>query len=177
MFSDIQYVLSYAMGPPLLMAVFGMLTISNVGKIRRHIVPSQGVPNIKIRKKDIQLMIMLFCQVTLILIFTSPFGIQKLYDTFTLNNVKTSLKVAQDNFATQFIRLVSYIEHVFGFYFYTLSSRTFRNEFLRLIDICLRFIYGAEHRNFAMGNTMMSQTNNNTINEQQKRYLTAFSAT
>ncbi|CAF1280496.1 unnamed protein product [Didymodactylos carnosus] len=96
------------------MAVFGILTILNVGKMRRQIVPNQGVATIKMRKKDVQLMIMLLCQVGLILIFTSPFGIQKLYDTFTLNNVKTSLKIAEDNFATQLIRLISYFEHVFG---------------------------------------------------------------
>ncbi|CAF3908739.1 unnamed protein product, partial [Rotaria sp. Silwood1] len=96
-FSDLQYLVFYALTPALLMLVFGLATLRNLRRARRQVLPTSGQQIKSASRRDGQLLVMLLMQVALIIVFTVPFAGQKLYDTFTLNMTKTPLKTAQDN--------------------------------------------------------------------------------
>ncbi len=85
---------------------------------------------------------MILLQVIIIIIFTVPFAIQKIVDTYILTAIQTPFQTAQVNLITGTLRIISYGSHAFGFYFYTLSARIFRAEFLKIINTVYRFITG-----------------------------------
>lgn len=133
--SDLQYLLFYALGPPVLMLFFGLLTLKNIRRNRRLVIPTTQTENQKsVRHRDVQLLVMLLFQILIIIIFTLPFAIQKLVDTFTIQTDQTPLQKAQYNLLTGTLRLISYGSHTLGFYFYTLAAKIFRLELLRFIN-------------------------------------------
>jgi hypothetical protein len=159
-FSDLQYLIFYALGPPILMLIFGLLTIKNIRRNRRLVQPTANVQNqSNINRRDNQLLTMLLLQVMIIIIFTLPFAIQKLVNTFTTTTNQTSLQKAQYNLLTGTLRLISYGSHAFGFYFYTLAARIFRTELLKIINKIYRFFTGkdlfAQTRSTILGMTVM----------------------
>ena len=158
-FSDLQYLFFYALGPPILMLIFGLLTLKNVRRNRRLVLPTINATASKssTNRRDNQLLVMLVLQVVIIIVFTLPFAIQKLVNNFTPATNQTSLQKAQYNILTGVLRLVSYGSHAFGFYFYTLSARIFRIELLKFINRTYRFFTGKNL--FALsGQTMFGMT-------------------
>jgi hypothetical protein len=145
-FSDLQYLIFYGLAPPIIMLVFGLITLRNLRRSRRLVLPNANVQNQlklnSIKRRDGQLLAMLLLQIIIIIIFTVPFAIQKLYDTLTLQIPQTPLQKAQDNLITGTLRILSYGSHAFGFFFYTLSARIFRTELLRIINTSYRFFTG-----------------------------------
>ena len=145
-FSDVQYLVFYALGPPILMLLFGLLTLKNLRQTRRLVMPAMNTPQqLKLnstKKRDNQLLVMLLLQIMIIIIFTVPFAIQKLIDTFTLQVQRTPVQKASYNLLTATLRLISYGSHAFGFFFYTLSARIFRMELGKIINTAYRFFTG-----------------------------------
>lgn len=131
LFSDLQYLVFYAFGPPVLMLIFGLSTLYNLRKLRKQVLPQELISQRHTRKRDIQLLVMLLMQVALIIVFTLPFAIQKLYETLTLGAVKPPLQVAQDKLSAAILRILAYGSHAFGFFVYTLSAQIFRKELLK----------------------------------------------
>jgi len=136
--SDLQYLTFYALGPPILMLIFGLLTLKNLRNSRRLVLPNnQNLTSAKqrsIQRRDNQLLMMLLLQVMIIILFTLPFAIQKLVDTFIQKSNQTPVQKAQYDLIAGILRLISYGSHAFGFFFYTLSAKIFRNELLRVIN-------------------------------------------
>jgi hypothetical protein len=161
------------------MLIFGLSTLKNLRKNRRFIQPMTNIQNpLKIngiKRRDHQLLAMLLLQVMVIIIFTLPFAIQKLIDTFTLQTQRTPLQTAQYNLLTAIVRLLSYGSHAFGFFFYTLSAKIFRTELLKIINTIYRFFTGKNLltpiRSEAFGMTFMRNDGNMTQMEnfQQER--------
>jgi hypothetical protein len=145
-FSDLQYLIFYALGPPILMLLFGLLTLKNLRRTRRLVLPTINTQNQSqinsTKKRDNQLLVMLLLQIVIIIIFTLPFAIQKLYDTFSLQVQRTPVQAASYNLLAAILRLLSYGSHAFGFFFYTLAARIFRMELLKIINSTYRFITG-----------------------------------
>jgi hypothetical protein len=142
------------------MLIFGLLTIKNIRRNRRLVQPIANVQNqSNINRRDNQLLTMLLLQVMIIIIFTLPFAIQKLINTFTTTTNQTSLQKAQYNLLTGTLRLISYGSHAFGFYFYTLAARIFRTELLKIINKIYRFFTGkdlfTQTRSTILGMTLM----------------------
>jgi hypothetical protein len=94
------------------------------------------------KRRDVQILAMLLLQIIIITVFTLPFAIQKLVDTFSLQIQRTPLQTAQYNLLTATLRLLSYGSHAFGFFFYTLSGRIFRTELFGIINRISRFFTG-----------------------------------
>ena len=144
--SDLQYLIFYAVGPPILMLFFGLLTLRNIRRNRRLVLPSTNVQNQmqsqSIKRRDNQLLAMLLLQVLIIIVFTLPFAIQKLVDTFNTNTSQTRLQKAQYSLLTGILRLISYGSHAFGFFFYTLAARIFRIELFKIINAAYRCVTG-----------------------------------
>jgi hypothetical protein len=82
---------------------------------------STGHPN-QSRKTDRQLLIMLFIQVLLMLIFTLPLAVSKLYTTITRNTPKSALQNTIENFIFNLFILFLNIASGMPFYIYTLSG-------------------------------------------------------
>jgi hypothetical protein len=147
-FSDLQYLIFYALGPPILMLLFGLLTLKNLRRNRRLVMPTMNTPQqLKLnstKKRDSQLLVMLLLQIMIIIIFTVPFAIQKLIDTFTLTVQRTPVQAASYSLLTGTLRLLSYGSHAFGFFFYTLSARIFRKELASIINTVYRFFTGKD---------------------------------
>ncbi|CAF3543944.1 unnamed protein product [Rotaria sp. Silwood1] len=141
-FSDLQYLVFYALGPALMMLAFGLATLRNLRQTHRQVLSNGTQTTKSTARRDHQLFAMLIMQVALIIVFTAPFAGQKLYDTFMLNVKKSSLEIAQDNLYAGIVRILSYGSHAFGFFVYTLSARIFRQELLKTINNVHRRITG-----------------------------------
>lgn len=162
--SDLQYLIFYALGPPILMFLFGVLTLNNLRRNRRLVMPQSQTNSSSLsqssKKRDAQLLVMLLFQVLIIIVFTLPFAIQKLVDTFTIQSQQTALQRAQYSLLTGTLRLFSYGSHTLGFFFYTLAARIFRLELLRLINSCSyrmtgRILFHTKSGTTRAGATMM----------------------
>lgn len=140
--SDVQYLVFYAVGPPVLMLFFGLLTLNNLRRSRRLVQPQSQQANQSTGRRDAQLLVMLLFQIIIIIVFTLPFAIQKLVDTFTLQTQQTAEQKAQYSLLTGTLRLISYGSHAFGFFFYTLAARIFRVELIRIINALSRLLIG-----------------------------------
>ncbi|CAF0825404.1 unnamed protein product [Didymodactylos carnosus] len=134
-FADFFYLACYSLCPTLVMVVFGVLTITNVRKIHRQ-VSTTATANVRLKRKDRQLILMLLFQVIVIIVTILPLTIQKLYATFTANNIKSPIQVAYENLALQIIRSVSFMSHCLSFYIFTLVSDTFRRELVHIYRFC-----------------------------------------
>jgi hypothetical protein len=120
--------------PSFLMILFGVLTLKNVRQ-RRQLVRRAG-ENTAIRRTDTQLLRMLTAQVLVIIIATLPFSIIQLYSALTSSFTKSTLRIAQENLASQIIAIVTYFAHTSNFYLYTLSGTIFRKEVLKIFGGC-----------------------------------------
>ncbi|CAF1319895.1 unnamed protein product [Adineta steineri] len=138
LFSDLQYLIFYALAPPIFMLIFGIITLRNIRRNRRLVIPlgitRNQIKNNLIKRRDSQLLAMLLLQIFVIIIFTLPFAIQKLMDTLTLQLQRTAVQKAQWNLITAILRLLSYGSHALGFFFYTLSAKIFRVELLKIMN-------------------------------------------
>lgn len=116
--------------PPFLMAIFGTLTIFNVRKLRKQVVPQNNdARNERIRSKDRQMILMLLIQVLVTILCTLPFSVVNITSMIfqyliTLSDYGNAINTFYSNIG----RLVNYFNPVVGFYIYTLSSKTFRTE-------------------------------------------------
>ncbi|CAF0735774.1 unnamed protein product [Adineta steineri] len=135
--SDIFFALITVLCPLLLMFIFGLMIISNVRQTQTRLHPMSRIINNhddhnigvvstkhqnKQRKTDRQLLIMLFIQVLIILIFTLPLALSKLYSTITRNVPKSALRNTIENFIFNLFLLFLNVASGIPFYIYTLSG-------------------------------------------------------
>jgi hypothetical protein len=143
-FADQVYACVTILFPLLLMFLFGIMTMSNVGKIKRRL-QSPLLPRISItsnsndyrrrfRLIDRHLLIMLFVQISFLALFMLPQAIQQIYLTITRDKYKTSVQKTIENSIYSFGILLSYLASGMSFYIYTLSGGyIFRQAFFTLI--------------------------------------------
>ncbi|CAF1463591.1 unnamed protein product [Adineta ricciae] len=124
----------YSFCPSILMLFFGLLTLHNLRQ-HRLIIPNRNEPTVRTRRTDQQLLRMLIAQVLIIFIFTLPISILQLYQSLTSSTVKSTYRIAQENFAGRLTSVLTYYAHSSTFYLYTLAGRNFRKEFFKIIRI------------------------------------------
>ncbi|CAF0931024.1 unnamed protein product [Adineta steineri] len=147
--TDLTYALATILCPLLIMCIFGLMTLSNIRRIHSHkLLQSKLIEtnennrktlkstNLETRKRkriDRHLRHVLFIQIIFSTILTIPQGIEKLYTTLTMNQMKSSLNITIDKFIYNFVLLLTYLASGMPFYIYTLSGgNTFRNELMEL---------------------------------------------
>jgi hypothetical protein len=135
-FSAFWYLAMYSLCPSFLMLLFGSLALGNLRQHRRILPTTPGMNQIA-RRTDMQLGRMLIAQVLVIVISTLPFSVYQLYSSFTANLTKSSVRIAQENFASGTTNALTYFAHSSGFYLYTLTGTIFRKEFFKIIRRCL----------------------------------------
>ncbi|UJR07120.1 hypothetical protein I4U23_011408 [Adineta vaga] len=138
--SDIFFALVTILFPLSLMFIFSLLIISNIRQTKARIQhgESKSIDNNKRlnqqKKTDRQLLFMLLAQILLILIFTLPIALSKLYATITRDTVKSTLQITIENFIFNVLLLSLNIASGMPFYIYTLSGRTvFRKALFNLM--------------------------------------------
>ncbi|UJR07314.1 hypothetical protein I4U23_011602 [Adineta vaga] len=107
--------------PVFSMITFGYLTLRNIRQSRRRITTANINPNLnqdlsniqkssssaRIRKQDLQIMTMLFVQVGILIVFSSPMGFYKFYSSLTAYTNKSLERTAIENFIAQFDPTIS----------------------------------------------------------------------
>jgi hypothetical protein len=132
------------------MVMFGLMTISNVRKVQSRMQPVTmteggrfGPDTATVRtgnstqqkKTDRHLLVMLFIQVLLMLLFTLPLSVYKLYSTMTRNVPKSTLQITIENFIFNIVLLLLYVACGMPFYIYTLTGgKVFRKALFNLLE-------------------------------------------
>lgn len=135
-FNAIFHMVFYSLCPSFLMILFGSLTINNVRR-RRQVLSLANENNPVGRRTDSQLLRMLAAQVLVIIIFTLPYSILRLYVIFTQYLPISTLQYTQEILASSVIVTIPYFAHASSFYLYTLTGTIYRKEFLKIIACCL----------------------------------------
>ena len=128
--------------PPMLMSLFGILTVMNVRKYRTQVIPQPNqTQDIHSRAKNRQLIRMLLIQVFVTIFCTLPFSIGNLTSmVFKYLVPLSAYGSAVSSFYTNVSRNLIYCNPIVGFYIYTLSSKTFRDEIKRMTQRTMKFI-------------------------------------
>ncbi|CAF1137493.1 unnamed protein product [Didymodactylos carnosus] len=143
-FAAFFHLTCYTIIPPLLMLVFGLLTLNNIRQQSHLVLPSTQTrattkfANKQNRKTDRQLFLMLFLQVICIFLSTTPLSAQQLYSTLTASFVKDAFKMAQDSLFLAVVGNIAFIAHCSPFYLFTLAGAIFRRE---LKNLFFKFVY------------------------------------
>ncbi|CAF1356251.1 unnamed protein product [Didymodactylos carnosus] len=142
---------------PLLMGIFGCMTLLNVRKMHQRIklnTYTNSVAN-RIRSKDYQLITMLLFQVSVHILLIMPYQIHTLYSTLTQSMKKSSIQIIIEDFTSFITTFLTNISSCLTFYIFTLTARTFRKELYNLLnDFCLNHLFKNKY------STNISQRNN-----------------
>jgi hypothetical protein len=142
-FNDLVYASSTVAIPSLLMIIFGFLTIRNIDRARRVIEPfiatvtyPAGLNNKKrkkLRRNQGSLTRMLLLQVILLTLVSLPQAMHQFYLTFTIQVIKSPLRIAIESFIINFDFSLTYVGNGMPFYIYTLTGTIFRQTLIRLV--------------------------------------------
>lgn len=122
--------------PPLLMIIFGLLTIKNIRRIRRIDIHMNVLTN-KIRmisfsrlfhKKDRQMIIMLLAELIIYICFSSISSIYLLYQQITEYELKSNEKQMIEHFFSTILLFIHFIPYSINFYINLFVSKNFRHE-------------------------------------------------
>lgn len=129
---------------PIIMIIFGFLTIKNIRQSRQRVnvqmlstyrgVANQQADKINIKSREYQISIMILVQLGFYLITCLPFPIYLLYSAATMYSVKGSVQTTIEGFASNIVNTLLYINFSATFYIYVLTTRVFRKELKALIS-------------------------------------------
>jgi hypothetical protein len=140
------------------MGVLCILTLINIREQARRIRPTLVSGNNNLRRIDRQMMRMLFSQVLTQLLCILPHAIISILALF----INTNSTIY--NFFSQIFILPLYVSYTTSFYVFTLSSRIYRKELIRIIWFWKRGQPENEQtiRTIATGTTTRKQRNTTT---------------
>ncbi|UJR10969.1 hypothetical protein I4U23_015154 [Adineta vaga] len=145
-FYDFLFLATFSFTPPIIMIIVGLATFHNILQVRSVINPqitaSTSNHSLHLQKKDRQYLKMLLIQLAFTVSLTLPIAIQKLYATFTQNQVKSASQLEVESFAAQAVRTLTQINSCLSFYLYTLSGTIFRRELIVIMIKLIKFIFG-----------------------------------
>jgi hypothetical protein len=131
---------------PFLMVLFGYLMVQNTKNRRKRLHPQVSLhhmlstnqtraPQITdtMKKRDYQLLVMLFVQLSVYFVSCIPFPSYLIYTIATMNWVKSARQMAVDNMFMTVAYTLLYMNFSATFYIYTLTSPIFRKELKRLL--------------------------------------------
>lgn len=137
--TDLPYAFITYMIPIIIMIIFGLMTISNIRKSNRrvNVTVTAVMTNIQQQQQwkrtDCHLLLMLLIQILLYSLFTLPQATQKIYSTFTEDQIKSSLQKSIENLIFNFFLLLTYFSSAMPFYIYTLcGGKIFRKTLINI---------------------------------------------
>lgn len=125
--------------PPLLMLIFGLLTIRNIRRSKRTVQPEplanvvSPTQTIRLSRKDLQLTNMLLGQIGVWITFNIPYPCYNLYRSITINDPTSDFRITVESFASNMTTCALYVGFSLTVFLYTLSSPLFRHELKKLI--------------------------------------------
>jgi hypothetical protein len=114
------------------MGVFCILTLINIRQQARRITPALATGNDSLRRIDRQMIRMLFLQVFTQLLCVLPFAILSLVSLFIDTNTTIY------SFFDQIFILPLFVSYTTSFYVFTMSSRIYRKELMKIIGFWKR---------------------------------------
>jgi hypothetical protein len=115
--------------PPILMIIFGILTIRTLYQRRLTLR--------RTKRKDRHLMRMVMVEVLVYMITSTPNSISLIYDVATYNIVNKSMQRLEiESFVSFLGQFFIYSIGITPFYLFMLTSKPFRREFIRLLNKC-----------------------------------------
>lgn len=142
LFFSIYLLIESGIIPPVMILLFGLLTLNNIRQSRRRtnpistsaaVVIVQRVKSTRLAKKDLHFSKMLFNQICLMTILNLINPCYLLYRTTTMNDIKTPLRLKTETSIDNISYLLIYLEFALTFFVYTLTSSLFRRELNNLI--------------------------------------------
>ena len=149
-FNDFSLLVTYSLFPPILMFIFGLMTIRNI----RNGLQARRQTN----AKDRQLTMMLIIQVVCIALLSMPISIQKIYTEMTLYQSKSSEQKIIESFFATFVVLLALMNTSTSFYLFTLTGKVFRKE--------LKFLFFSNRRRADVGPSALTATAGPTTRKQ-----------
>ncbi|CAF1234411.1 unnamed protein product [Adineta steineri] len=128
----------FSMGPPIGMLSFGLLTIRNIRRSVKRVVPntnlSQTQNETQQRQKatDRQLIQMMIAQFIFYTLTTTPNSVFFIYSSAISNNVANALQTARLSLVSNIVSYITNGGACLSFYLFTLSSKLFRRELMHL---------------------------------------------
>ncbi|CAF3526131.1 unnamed protein product [Rotaria sp. Silwood1] len=125
--------------PPLIMFIFEFLTLKNIRNSKRRTRPltivnvSQTEQLTRLSRRDLHFSKMLLYQICLWIILNIPNPCYLLYQTITIYDTKSLLRLTIESFISNMSYFLIYIEFSLTFFVYILSSSLFRRELNQLI--------------------------------------------
>ena len=142
----IYYLIFAGLVPPLLISTFTMLAMHRLQQLRRRVQPlaenadRTGSTNV-IRKRDRDLMRMVFAEVIVYVVTTMPFSIFLLYKLFTDNLKKSRDRSQIESFVNYLLQsFIMYLNTALPFYIFCITSPSFRRQCRRVTNRVYYFI-------------------------------------
>ncbi len=157
-FYKVFYLIVYCILPPSCMGLLCVLTLNHVRGQARRIQPGFGTGNESLRRMDRQMVRMLFSQVLTQLLCVLPHAILSLL-ALCINTNTTLYSFFSDIFI-----LPLYVSYTTSFYVFTLSSRVYRQELMK--------IFGFGKRKQGQNVLTMEKVATNTTSRRQKKTTT-----
>jgi hypothetical protein len=127
---------------PILMIIFGFLTIRNVKCSQQRIdaqininriLVSQRVRAVDPRSREYEILIMILVQLSVYIITCLPETVYLVYLTVTNQWTKSNGQLALDKFYSTIANALSNINFTATFYIYVLTTRVFRKDLKRIL--------------------------------------------
>ncbi|CAF4364230.1 unnamed protein product [Rotaria sp. Silwood2] len=153
MIYTIYYMIFAGILPPLLMIIFSVLVMKTLGKLRSRVQPKSEDREYKqstniLRKRDRNLMKMIFIEVMFYVISTMPFSIYLIYKIITNFSTQNQERKQFESFISYIVQyFILYINTVLPFYIYVSTSSSFRTELKKVFNKFYTFIMRRQIRN------------------------------
>ena len=127
---------------PILMIMFGVLTIENLKQVHNLVNPHMHTHNQELsdrphmthqRSADYQLLFMVLVQQCVYVITTLPLTIYSVYAVITINSIKSHTKIAIESLCSSIGYILVLSNFCVTFYIYILISHSFRKKLKRII--------------------------------------------
>jgi hypothetical protein len=127
--------------PPLLMAIFGFLTLKNIRQVRHAMQPSQASTinttvvgrTYTVQSKDRQLIYMLLMEIIVYIISRFPSTVFLIYQQITLYQTKSPEQTSAEQMIAIITYFVGFIDSSINCYTNILVSKNFRAELKRIL--------------------------------------------
>jgi hypothetical protein len=106
--------------------------LTNRTKIGTGTTSSIPTRNTK-RGSNRDILLMLTIQVTLYLFCSIPLFALKIYENIPMSIVKSDVRISVENLILNITAMITFVDKVFSFYIYTLSSKYYRKELIKLV--------------------------------------------
>jgi len=135
-----SYFIFQSFGPPICMLMFGIGTFIHIRQgqqIRQKPINLDAIATIPIqiintRKNNRNILPMLIVQITLYILCSLPLMAFKIYSNLPLSTIKNDAQLSVENLFLNVAILLSFVDKIFSFYIYTLTSAYFRAEIIKL---------------------------------------------